>query len=94
MNISSSQSFAFDSVLGALGYTVELLNAAGGTVLGTFFLNAATTTLAATVLLDNQSFGNYLVRVRAEEDAGPGDWSTPLDLTFVALPAPANLRVV
>ena len=91
MNISSSQSVLWDSVAGASSYTVELLNAAAGAVLAEF--ETPGTEIPATVLLADQSFGNYNVRVRAEEDAGPGAFSSLLPLTFVALSAPANLRV-
>lgn len=91
MNISSAQSVAWDAVPGAESYSVELQTAAGA-FLALFSTSA--TTLPATTLLANRAFGGYRFRVRAVEAAGPGDWSAPFDLTFVALPAPSNLRVV
>lgn len=91
MNINSGQSVVWDVVPGASAYDVELLNAAGGTSLGTF--ERTTSSIPASVLFAGRSFGNYTVQVRGKETAGAGAWSGLLSLTFVSLPAPSNLRV-
>lgn len=92
MNISSNQSVQWSAVGGADSYDAELLSANLGASLGTF--NVPGTSISAVVLLAGQAFGNYNVRVRAVEAAGPGNWSDPLALNFIALPPPGNLQVV
>lgn len=92
-NINSGQSVQWDVVPGAVSYDVELLNASLSASLAVFN-NINTTSITAAQLLAGQAFGNYNVRVRAVESAGPGAWSTPLGLNFVGLPAPTNLQVV
>jgi hypothetical protein len=94
MNINSSQSVAWDAVAGATAYDVELHgNPPAGVLSGGSFEKTGTS-IAASELLAGRAFGSFNVRTRAKEAAGPGAWTAFLNLDFVALPAPSNLRVV
>lgn len=91
MNINSGDVLTWDTVAGATGYEVELLNASLGQSLA--MIQTADEVVTAAELFTGRPFGNYNVQVRATEAAGPGAWSSILPLTFVSLPAPQNVRV-
>jgi len=92
MQISLGQSVAWDAVPSAVSYTVELLNAAAGSVLATFGTSA--TSITAVELLAGKLPGNFNVRVKAISDTLESPFSALLPLEFVGLSAPTNLRVV
>lgn len=92
MDINAGQSFVWDAVDGAESYDVELLNDTLGVSFATFS-DIAETHITAVELFEGHGHGNYFAKVRGVDFVGPGAWSAPLGLTFVALPAPTNLRV-
>lgn len=92
MTINLSNSVAWDAVVGADSYDVELLNGALGLIKS---LNVAVAVVTALALLGDQSQGNFYVRVRArkESPAFTGAFTEPLALEFLPLTIPQNLRV-
>jgi len=91
MNINSGQSLVWNAIFSATGYDVELLNESLGQSLVT--INSVDNIVTAEELFSGRPFGNYNVRVRATEAAGPGAWSEIVQLSFVSLSAPTNIHV-